>query len=152
MHHTNVSWQKISGALQRPIQIPEYGGSGWSASKTLDAFIYAGRHDLNCRDVVGGAHVRLLLKSSHPKVLDIVRLVARGDAYMAITMTEPHAGSDFHAIKSTARKVEGGSCSTVAMMDIVSGAGSGTAVDGALAEGSAAPLPVIRPKFVRHRM
>jgi alkylation response protein AidB-like acyl-CoA dehydrogenase len=37
-----------------------------------------------------------------------VKQVARGDAYMAITMTESHAGSDFHAIKSTARKVDGG--------------------------------------------
>jgi alkylation response protein AidB-like acyl-CoA dehydrogenase len=34
--------------------------------------------------------------------------VAQGQAYVAITMTEPHAGSDFHAIRSTARKVDGG--------------------------------------------
>jgi cyclohexanecarboxyl-CoA dehydrogenase len=104
------NWRESTATFGLPgLDLPtEYGGSGWPASKTLDAFIYAGRHDLNCRDIVGGAHVRPLLKSSHPKVLDIVRHVARGDAYMAITMTEPHAGSDFHAIKSTARKIDGG--------------------------------------------
>ena len=103
-------WRSSTAAFGLPgLDLPvEHGGSGWPASKALDAFIFAGRHDLNCRDVVGGAHVRPLLKSTHPKVLDIVRQVARGDAYMAITMTEPHAGSDFHAIKSTARKVDGG--------------------------------------------
>lgn len=103
-------WRSSTAAFGLPgLDLPvEHGGSGWPASKALDAFIVAGRHDLNCRNVVGGAHVRPLLKSTHPKVLDIVRQVARGDAYMAITMTEPHAGSDFHAIKSTARQVDGG--------------------------------------------
>lgn len=103
-------WRSSTAAFGLPgLDLPvEHGGSGWPASKALDAFILAGRHDLNCRDVVGGAHVRPLLKSTHSKVLDIVKQVARGDAYMAITMTEPHAGSDFHAIKSTARKVDGG--------------------------------------------
>jgi alkylation response protein AidB-like acyl-CoA dehydrogenase len=103
-------WRQSTSAFGLPgLDLPpEHGGSGWPASKTLEAFIYAGRHDLNCRDVIGGAHVRPLLKSTHPKVLDIVRQVAHGDAYMAITMTEPHVGSDFHKIKSTARKVDGG--------------------------------------------
>jgi alkylation response protein AidB-like acyl-CoA dehydrogenase len=105
-----LKWRATAATFGLPgLDLPvEVGGSGWPASRTLDAFIFAGRHDLNCRDVVGGAHVRPLLKSTHPKVLDIVRQVARGDAYMAITMTEPHAGSDFHKIKSTARKVDGG--------------------------------------------
>jgi alkylation response protein AidB-like acyl-CoA dehydrogenase len=103
-------WRELSAKFGLPgLDLPiEYGGSGWSACKTLETFIYAGRYDLNCRDVVGGAHVRPLLKSSDERVLDIVRQVARGDAYMAITMTEPHAGSDFHSIKSTAHKVDGG--------------------------------------------
>jgi alkylation response protein AidB-like acyl-CoA dehydrogenase len=103
-------WRESTASFGLPgLDLPtEYGGSGWPASKMLEAFIHAGRHDLNCRDVVGGAHVRPLLKSTHPKVLDILRQVARGESYMAITMTEPHAGSDFHAITSTARKVDGG--------------------------------------------
>lgn len=103
-------WREVSAAFGLPgLDLPtEYGGSNWSASRTLEAFIFASRHDLNCRDIVGGAHARPLLKSSHAKVKEIIRQVARGDAYMAITMTEPHAGSDFHAITSTARKVDGG--------------------------------------------
>ncbi len=103
-------WRATTAAFGLPgLDLPtEYGGGGWPASKALDAFIFAGRHDLNCRDVVGGAHVRPLLKSTHPKVLDIVRQVASGEAYMAITMTEPRAGSDYHKIKSTASKVDGG--------------------------------------------
>jgi alkylation response protein AidB-like acyl-CoA dehydrogenase len=103
-------WRSSTVAFGLPgLDLPvEHGGSGWPASKALEAFIFVGRHDLNCRDVVGGAHVRPLLKSTHQKVLNIVKQVARGDAYMAITMTESHAGSDFHAIKSTARKVDGG--------------------------------------------
>jgi alkylation response protein AidB-like acyl-CoA dehydrogenase len=103
-------WRELAAAFGLPgLDLPiEYGGSDWPATKVLEAFIHAGRHDLNCRDVVGGAHVRPLLNSTDPKVLDIVRQVTRGDAYMAITMTEPHAGSDFHAITSTAREVDGG--------------------------------------------
>ncbi|QDT71699.1 acyl-CoA dehydrogenase family protein [Lacipirellula limnantheis] len=103
-------WRKKTASFGLPgLDLPvEYGGAAWPASKVLEAFMHAGWHDLNCRDVVGGAHVRPLLKSTDLKVLDIVRQVASGDAYVAITMTEPHAGSDFHAITSTARKVEGG--------------------------------------------
>lgn len=103
-------WRKKTASFGLPgLDLPvEYGGAAWPAVKVLEAFMHAGRHDLNCRDVVGGAHVRPLLKSTDPKVIDIVRQVARGDAYVAITMTEPHSGSDFHAIKSTAREVDGG--------------------------------------------
>lgn len=86
----------------------EHGGSGWPASKVLEIFKYAGSHNLNFRDNVGGAHVRPLLKSKNPEMLGIVKQVARGAAYMAIAITEPDVGSDVTAIKSTSRKVEGG--------------------------------------------
>lgn len=103
-------WREVTAEFGLPgIDLPvEFGGSGWSASKTLDVFLAAGRHDLNCRDVVGGAHVRPLLRSSHPKIQEIVRQVVLGEAYVAICMTEPHAGSDYHSITSRARRVEGG--------------------------------------------
>jgi alkylation response protein AidB-like acyl-CoA dehydrogenase len=104
------AWRKATASFGLPgLDLPKaLGGAEWSAAKTLEAFIHAGRHDLNCRDVVGGAHSRPLLRSADPKVLEIVRQVAAGRAYVAITMTEPTAGSDFHAIKSTAKKVDGG--------------------------------------------
>ncbi len=103
-------WRAKTAAFGLPgLDLPaEYGGSAWPATKVLEAFIHAGRHDLNCRDIVGGAHARPLLASKNAMPLDIVRQVAAGKAYMAITMTEPHAGSDFHAITSSARKVVGG--------------------------------------------
>lgn len=103
-------WREASAAFGLPgLDLPvDCGGSDWSSRKTLEAFICAGRHDLNCRDVVGGGHVRPLRNSSHPKMKEIIQQVVRGDAYVAITITEPHTGSDVHSIKSTARKVDGG--------------------------------------------
>lgn len=53
-----------------------------------------------------------------------VKQVARGDAYMATAMTEPHAGSDFYTIKSNARKIEGFFGSTVKSLCSTSGAGN----------------------------
>ncbi|QDV73851.1 acyl-CoA dehydrogenase family protein [Botrimarina mediterranea] len=103
-------WRKRSAAFGLPgLDLPEeLGGSAWPPSKMLEVFIHAGRHNLNSRDVVGGAHVRPLLVSQDERVRGIVKQVARGEGYMAITMTEPHAGSDYYAIKSTARQVDGG--------------------------------------------
>lgn len=86
----------------------EFGGSAWPARKTLEAFVHAGQHDLNCRDVVGGAHGRLLLSSKTQFARDILQQVAAGKAYMAVTLTEPQSGSDFHSITSTAKKVDSG--------------------------------------------
>ncbi|MBO0696960.1 MAG: acyl-CoA/acyl-ACP dehydrogenase [Zavarzinella sp.] len=104
------AWRKRTAAFGLPgLDLPaEYGGSGWPAVKMVDVFRRAGWHNLNFRDVVGGAHVRPLLKSTNPDVLAVVRQVARGDGYVAIAITEPEAGTDIPAIKSTARKVEGG--------------------------------------------
>jgi alkylation response protein AidB-like acyl-CoA dehydrogenase len=104
------TWRKTTASFGLPgLDLPkEYGGSGWTALQTLEAFLHAGRHDLNCRDVVGGAHVRPLMESKSPQASNVIRQVAEGKAYMAITMTEPTAGSDYHAIKSTAQKVDGG--------------------------------------------
>jgi alkylation response protein AidB-like acyl-CoA dehydrogenase len=103
-------WRKATASFGLPgLDLPpDLGGGGWPAAKMLEVFMHAGRHDLNCRDIVGGAHARLLLDSQSPEVLDIVRQVTAGRAYMAVTMTEPNVGSDFHAITSTARKVDGG--------------------------------------------
>ena len=55
------------------------------------------------------SRLRPLLNSKNPEGLEIIRQVATGKAYIAIAITEPDAGSDVPAIKSTARKVEGGS-------------------------------------------
>lgn len=103
-------WRETTASFGLPgLDLPtDLGGGGWPATSVLEVFIHAGRQNLNCRDVVGGAHARLLLGSQSSKVREIVQQVASGDGYMAITMTEPNVGSDFHAITSSARKVEGG--------------------------------------------
>jgi alkylation response protein AidB-like acyl-CoA dehydrogenase len=104
------AWRKKSAEYGLPgLDLPtEYGGSNWPAVKMIEVFRRAGWHNLNFRDVVGGAHVRPLLKSTNPEVSKIIRQVANGDGYIAIAITEPEAGTDIPAIKSTARKVEGG--------------------------------------------
>jgi alkylation response protein AidB-like acyl-CoA dehydrogenase len=104
------AWRERTAPFGLPgLDLPvKYGGSEWPASKMLEIFKHAGRYNLNLRDVVGGAHVRPLLKSTNPEVLEIVRQVAGGKGYIAIAITEPTAGSDVSAIKSTSRKVDGG--------------------------------------------
>ncbi len=55
----------------------------------IEVFRHAGQIDLNLRDVVGGAHSRVLLRSNTPEIRDIVQQMADGKGYMAITITEP---------------------------------------------------------------
>jgi alkylation response protein AidB-like acyl-CoA dehydrogenase len=104
------AWRKRTAAFGLPaLDLPKaHGGRDWPASKMIEIFRHAGKYNLNFRDVVGGGHVRPLLKSSHPEVKEIVEQIARGDGYMAIAITEPDAGTDFAAMKSAAKKVEGG--------------------------------------------
>jgi alkylation response protein AidB-like acyl-CoA dehydrogenase len=104
------AWREKTAAFGLPgLDLPaEFGGSAWAATKMVDVFRRAGYHNLNFRDVVGGAHARPLLSSKDPEVGNIVRQVARGRGYVAIAITEPEAGSDVPSIRSTARKVEGG--------------------------------------------
>jgi len=104
------AWRKKGAAYGLPgLDLPpEYGGAGWPAAKMIDVFKHAGAINLNFRDVVGGAHVRPLVKSKDKAVLDVVRQVAKGDGYVAIAITEPEAGSDVQAIRSASRRVEGG--------------------------------------------
>lgn len=103
-------WREKTASAGLPgLDLPiELGGSSWPTTKMLEIFRHVGRHNLNFRDIVGGAHVRPLLQSKHPEMQEIVREVVRGKAYIAIAMTEPDAGSDFHSIKSFAKKVDGG--------------------------------------------
>jgi alkylation response protein AidB-like acyl-CoA dehydrogenase len=103
-------WRKKTAAFGLPgLDLPaEYGGSDWPATKMVEVFRRAGYHNLNFRDVVGGAHVRPLLASKNPEVAEVVRQVARGEGYVAIAITEPEAGSDVPSIQSTSRKVKGG--------------------------------------------
>lgn len=103
-------WRREGARIGLPaLDLPaEFGGAGWGAEKMLEVFRHAGRYDLNLRDVVGGAHGRVLLKASQTEVRDVVQQVADGNAYIAIVITEPTAGSDYTAMKSRCTKVDGG--------------------------------------------
>jgi alkylation response protein AidB-like acyl-CoA dehydrogenase len=104
------TWRERSHRFGLPgLDLPlEVGGSQWPAAKMVEVFRNAGRHNLNFRDVVGGAHGRALLKANSQKAKDVVSQVAKGKAYVAIAITEPTAGSNIPGIKSTAVKVPGG--------------------------------------------
>lgn len=86
----------------------EFGGANWPATKMIELFRHAGRYDLNLRDVVGGAHTRVLLNSKSADTRDIVQAMADGKGYMAIAITEPGSGSDFTSMQATSHKVAGG--------------------------------------------
>ena len=103
-------WRKQTVDFGLPaLDLPgDVGGYGWSAEQMLEVFRHAGRHDLNLRDVVGGAHGRILVNSKSPQAADLLRGVVRGERYFAITITEPNYGSDFTSMESTSRNVDGG--------------------------------------------
>jgi alkylation response protein AidB-like acyl-CoA dehydrogenase len=104
------AWRKKTAIFGLPgLDLPpEFGGSDWPATKMVEIFRRAGWHNLNFRDVVGGAHARPLLHSKNPEILKIVKQIASGDGYVAIVITEPEAGTDIAAITSSAKKTEGG--------------------------------------------
>ncbi len=103
-------WRKKTAAFGLPgLDLPKsLGGSDWPPSRMVEVFRHAGQHNLNFRDVVGGAHVRPLLQTSNPTLHDIIRQVASGNGYVAIAITEPEAGTDIPAIRTTSRRVNGG--------------------------------------------
>lgn len=104
------AWRKRTASYGLPrLDLPaDVGGASWPAVKMIEVFRHAGRYNLNFRDVVGGAHSRPLLNSKNAEVREIVRQVGEGNGYVAIVITEPDAGTDIPAIKSSAKKVEGG--------------------------------------------
>jgi len=103
-------WRKKTADFGLPaLDLPnDVGGFNWPAEQMLEVFRHAGRHDLNLRDVVGGAHSRILVNSKSPQVISLLGGVVKGKRYFAITITEPNFGSDFTAMESTSRKVDGG--------------------------------------------
>ena len=105
-----VAWRKKTGksGLQALDMPEEVGGKNLSASQMLKIFEYAGRYDLNLRDVPGGGHGRALMYSKNPEHKKIMEQIAKGRGYMAIAITEPEHGTDIRGMRSVAKKVEGG--------------------------------------------
>lgn len=105
-----TAWRQHGAAFGLPgLDIPtEVGGSGWSTVDMLEVFRHAGKHNLNLRDVVGAAHGRPLAKSNTAYAKRVLNDIVAGNAYVAVAITEPEAGSDMRAMESRATKVGDG--------------------------------------------
>ncbi len=115
LHGTNeflspTAWRARSAGFGLPaLDLPaSVGGKEFSASEMVQIFEYMGRFSLDMRDMVGGGHGRPLARSDRPEHRAIASRVARGEAYVAIAITEEGAGSDVRGMASTSKRVEGG--------------------------------------------
>ncbi len=102
-----TAWRQHGAKFGLPgLDLPtEVGGSGWSTVDMLEVFRHAGKHNLNLRDVVGAAHGRPLAKSNSAYAKRVLNELVAGNAYVAVAITEPEAGSDMRAMESRATKV-----------------------------------------------
>lgn len=105
-----IAWRREGAAFGLPgLDLPEeVGGGGYSASQAIEIFRHAGRFNLNLRDVVGGAHARPLAKSNSPLAQEVLRQIIAGEAYVAVAITEPTAGTDMKHMKSKAVRTDDG--------------------------------------------
>lgn len=105
-----IAWRKCGAEFGLPgLDLPaEVGGGQWSTVDMLQVFRHAGGHNLNLRDVIGGAHGRPLAKLDSDYAKEVLKQIVVGKAYIAVAITEPEAGSDTRAIQSKAVKTEKG--------------------------------------------
>ena len=99
-----TAWRREGAAIGLPgLDLPKkIGGGGWSAVNMLEIFRHAGKLNLNLRDVVGGAHGRPLTKSDSSISRQVLKGIIAGNAYVAVAITEPDAGTDMKQMQSTA--------------------------------------------------
>lgn len=105
-----IAWRSSSAAFGLPgVDLPSsVGGAEYSISESLELFRHAGRINLNLRDVVGSAHGRPLAKASVPLAEEVLKKLVAGKAYVAVSITEPLAGSNPKEMRSKAVRCEGG--------------------------------------------
>jgi acyl-CoA dehydrogenase len=100
------AWKKAGGAGLLLVDVPEeYGGGGGSFAHEAVVLDELARNCVFFGTQVHTtvAHYILALASDEQKRRWLPRM-ARGELLGAIAMTEPHAGSDLQAIKTTARR------------------------------------------------
>jgi acyl-CoA dehydrogenase len=100
------AWKKAGGAGLLLVDVPEeYGGGGGSFAHEAVVLDELARNGVYFGTQVHTtvAHYILALASDEQKRGWLPRM-ARGELLGAIAMTEPHAGSDLQAIKTTARR------------------------------------------------
>lgn len=97
-------WRKRGADFGLPgLDLPiAAGGGGFSVEQMVEVFRHAGRHNLNLRDVVGGAHGRPAVKMNSIVAQDAVRSLVTGDAYFAVAITEEDAGTHTKNMQSRA--------------------------------------------------
>lgn len=105
-----TAWRREGAAFGLPgVDLPgNVGGGEFTVAESLELFRHAGRINLNLRDVVGGAHGRPLIKSSSPLAKEVLDQLVAGEAYVAVAITEPLAGSQPKEMTSKAVRCEGG--------------------------------------------
>lgn len=86
----------------------EVGGSSVSFCDMGRLFALCGYISLDLRDVPGVGHARMLLHSTNVSAKELLRSVVQADDFFAVAITEPSAGSDMSAIRTTARPVKDG--------------------------------------------
>ena len=99
-----VSLRRVAGfegwsGLDLPRRV---GGADWSALEMSRLFRECGRRDVEYRDLIGAGHARLIVMAGTRRFDPFLRSVASGEAFAAIAITEPEAGSDLHALSTVA--------------------------------------------------
>ncbi|XZE55773.1 acyl-CoA dehydrogenase family protein [Planctomycetaceae bacterium SH139] len=105
-----IAWRRAGAAFGLPgVDMPaSVGGGEYSVAESLELFRHAGRINLNLRDVVGGAHGRPLAQASTQIADEVLNKLVAGEAYVAVSITEPLAGSNPKEMQSKAVRYEGG--------------------------------------------
>ena len=105
-----IAWRREGASFGLPgVDLPtNIGGGGFTTSEAIELFRHAGRINLNLRDVIGAAHGRPLNKSTSPVAQEVLKQLVAGEAYLAVAITEPTAGTNMKAMKSKAVRYEAG--------------------------------------------
>lgn len=105
-----IAWRRLTRGCGLPgADLPErVGGCNYSARTMMDLFAQCGKYNLDLRDVPGGGHARLLTLARTHRFDAFLRGVAKGEHFCAVAITEDDAGSDMHALQTTATPTDGG--------------------------------------------
>ena len=98
------AWRKRGAKFGLPgLDLPvRMSGSGFSVEQMVEVFRHAGRHNLNLRDVIGGAHGRPAVKMTSAIANNAVQSLVAGNAYFAVAITEEEAGTHTKNMQSHA--------------------------------------------------
>jgi alkylation response protein AidB-like acyl-CoA dehydrogenase len=105
-----IAWRRQTRGCALPgADLPERaGGCNYNARTMVDLFAQCGKHNLDLRDVPGGGHARLVTLVNTRQFDTFLRGVANADYFCAVAITEEDAGSDMHALQTTATPTRGG--------------------------------------------